>query len=88
MSFLAPLPRKTVSGRRTLRRNRRIWPSSRSISLVVRGKERSGTAARRLVIDLWRYLDAGVIPEGAVLKPREIGAQRRLNVEPGSELIE
>jgi transposase len=24
--------------------------------------------ARRLVIDLWRYLDAGVIPEGAVLK--------------------
>jgi hypothetical protein len=26
--------------------------------------------ARRLVIDLWRYLDAGVIPEGAVLKGR------------------
>ncbi len=24
--------------------------------------------ARRLVIDLWRYLDAGVIPEGAILK--------------------
>jgi transposase len=24
--------------------------------------------ARRLMIDLWRYLEAGVIPEGAVLK--------------------
>jgi len=26
--------------------------------------------ARRLVIDLWRYLDAGVIPDGALLKER------------------
>jgi hypothetical protein len=25
--------------------------------------------ARRLVIALWRYLDAGVIPDGAVFKP-------------------
>lgn len=25
--------------------------------------------ARKLLIDLWRYLDSGVIPEGAVLKP-------------------
>jgi transposase len=30
--------------------------------------------ARRLVIDLWRYLDAGVIPDGAVLKGRSIVA--------------
>ncbi len=28
--------------------------------------------ARRLLIDLWRYLDTGVIPEGAVLKTRLI----------------
>ena len=25
--------------------------------------------ARKLLIDLWRYLETGVIPEGAVLKP-------------------
>jgi transposase len=25
--------------------------------------------ARRLLIDLWRYLEYGVIPEGASLKP-------------------
>ena len=24
--------------------------------------------ARRLLIDLWRYLEHGVIPEGAILK--------------------
>jgi transposase len=24
--------------------------------------------ARRLLIDLWRYLERGVIPEGAILK--------------------
>ena len=28
--------------------------------------------ARRLVIDLWRYLDVGVIPEGPVLKRASI----------------
>jgi transposase len=35
-------------------------PSARKIGIVA--------VARRLVIDLWRYLDAGVIPEGARLK--------------------
>ena len=25
--------------------------------------------ARKLLIELWRYLETGVIPEGAVLKP-------------------
>jgi transposase len=37
-------------------------PSARKIGIVA--------VARRVVIDLWRYLDAGVIPEGAVLKPQ------------------
>jgi transposase len=37
-------------------------PRARKIGIVA--------VARRLVIDLWRYLDAGVIPEGAVLKGR------------------
>jgi transposase len=36
-------------------------PRARKIGIVA--------VARRLVIDLWHYLDAGVIPEGAVLKP-------------------
>ncbi len=35
-------------------------PRARKIGIVA--------VARRLVIDLWRYLDAGVIPEGAILK--------------------
>ena len=35
-------------------------PTARKIGIVA--------VARRLVIDLWRYLDAGVIPEGAVFK--------------------
>ncbi len=35
-------------------------PGARKIGIVA--------VARRLVIDLWRYLDAGVLPEGAVLK--------------------
>ena len=35
-------------------------PRARKIGIVA--------VARRLVIDLWRYLDAGVIPDGAVLK--------------------
>ena len=35
-------------------------PVARKIGIVA--------VARRLVIDLWRYLDAGVIPEGAVFK--------------------
>jgi transposase len=35
-------------------------PRARKIGIVA--------VARRLVIDLWRYLDAGVIPEGALLK--------------------
>jgi transposase len=35
-------------------------PVARKIGIVA--------VARRLVIDLWRYLDAGVLPEGAVLK--------------------
>jgi transposase len=37
-------------------------PRARKIGIVA--------VARRLVIDLWRYLDAGVIPEGAILKGR------------------
>jgi transposase len=37
-------------------------PVARKIGIVA--------VARRLVIDLWRYLDAGVIPDGAVLKGR------------------
>jgi transposase len=37
-------------------------PRARKIGIVA--------VARRLVIDLWRYLDAGVIPAGAVLKSR------------------
>jgi transposase len=28
--------------------------------------------ARKLMIELWRYVDTGVIPEGAVLKTRLI----------------
>ena len=35
-------------------------PRARKIGIVA--------VARRLVIDLWRYLDAGVIPDGAVFK--------------------
>lgn len=35
-------------------------PRARKIGIVA--------VARRVVIDLWRYLDAGVIPEGAVFK--------------------
>jgi transposase len=35
-------------------------PRARKIGIVA--------VARRLVIDLWRYVDAGVIPEGAVFK--------------------
>ena len=38
-------------------------PRARKIGIVA--------VARRLVIDLWRYLDAGVIPDGAVLKGRK-----------------
>ena len=43
-----------------LRRFAHGGPSARKIGIVA--------VARRLVIDLWRYLDAGVLPEGAVLK--------------------
>jgi len=39
-------------------------PRARTIGIVA--------VARRLVIDLWRYLDAGVIPEGAILKGRQM----------------
>jgi transposase len=39
-------------------------PRARKIGIVA--------VARRLVIDLWRYLDAGVIPEGAILKGRQM----------------
>ena len=37
-------------------------PRARKIGIVA--------VARRLVIDLWRYLDAGVMPDGALLKER------------------
>jgi transposase len=40
--------------------------------------------ARRLVIDLWRYLDAGVIPDGAVFKESSgVATQSRADL-PGS----
>ena len=42
------------------RRFAQAGPDARKIGIVA--------VARRLVIDLWRYLDAGVIPDGAVLK--------------------
>ena len=32
--------------------------------------------ARKLLVALWRYLERGVVPEGAVLKPRVVGAER------------
>ena len=54
-------------------------PRARKIGIVA--------VARRLVIDLWRYLDAGVIPEGAILKGRADGTQRRINVGHAKELI-
>jgi transposase len=38
-------------------------PSARKIGIVA--------VARRLMIDLWRYVEAGVMPEGAVLKVSE-----------------
>jgi hypothetical protein len=31
-----------------------------------------GALARRLLIALWRYLDAGVVPDGAQLNPTEV----------------
>lgn len=40
-------------------------PRARKIGIVA--------VARRLMIDLWRYLDAGVIPDGAVFKPASAG---------------
>ena len=39
-------------------------PVARKIGIVA--------VARRLVIDLWRYLDAGVIPAGAIFKDRAV----------------
>jgi hypothetical protein len=32
--------------------------------MAANGHGRSASVARRLMIDLWRYLEAGVIPEG------------------------
>jgi transposase len=48
-------------------------PVARKIGIVA--------VARRLVIDLWRYLDAGVIPEGAVFKDHAVAthATGRMN---------
>jgi transposase len=43
-----------------LRRFAQGGPRARKVGIVA--------VARRLVIDLWRYVDAGVIPEGAVFK--------------------
>jgi transposase len=40
-------------------------PRARKVGIVA--------VARRLVIDLWRYLEMGVIPEGAVLTPAKSG---------------
>jgi len=33
-----------------------------------RNRREVGALARKLLIDLWRYLESGVIPEGATLK--------------------
>ena len=41
-------------------------PVARKIGIVA--------VARRLVIDLWRYLDAGITPKGAVFKDQVIAA--------------
>jgi transposase len=49
-----------------LARFARGGPRARKVGIVA--------VARRLVIDLWRYLDAGVIPEGAIFRPK--GAPR------------
>ena len=51
------------------------WAGARKIGIVA--------VARRLVIDLWRYLDAGVIPEGALCqsitrtRTMTVGTERR-----------
>ena len=50
------------------RRFARGGPVARKIGIVA--------VARRLVIDLWRYLDADVIPEGAVFKDSALAANR------------
>ena len=38
-------------------------PRARKVGIVA--------VARRLMIDLWRYLDAGVMPAGATLRPHQ-----------------
>jgi transposase len=43
-------------------------PRARKIGIVA--------VARRLLIDLWRFLDAGVVPAGAQFKPAMDGAGR------------
>ena len=43
-----------------IQRFARGGPVARKIGIVA--------VARRVVVDLWRYLDAGVIPKGAVFK--------------------
>jgi transposase len=50
------------------RRFARGGPVARKIGIVA--------VARRLVIDLWRYLDAGVIPDGAVFKDPALATNR------------
>jgi len=56
---------------------RRQWKLGFTTGVGQRPRQRTlarkigiAAVARRLVIDLWRYLDAGVIPDGALLKER------------------
>jgi transposase len=62
-------------------------PTTECLDAVVHGAVRSRRAgrsenrivavARRVVIDLWRYLDAGVVPEGAVFNDPVVATRGR-----------
>jgi transposase len=54
-------------------------PRARKIGIVA--------VARRLMIDLWRYLDHGVIPDGAVLKARSSGIKAEMSRRRNEEVI-
>ena len=49
------------------------WYAARWATGGVRGRKVGIVAvARRLLIDLWRYVDAGVVPDGARFKPTAV----------------
>ncbi len=60
----APQPAQPQAQSALCRRGKRL----RRIGIVAR--------ARRLAIALWRYLEHGEIPAGAILKPREVNTVR------------